>query len=400
MSVENPHLSLLTPPVHFVDDPASFDACIETLNGVSSCSVDLEFDKNYYRYGFNLCLIQIAAAQTCFLINPLNKELDLSRLFRLLENEGLKKIVFSFGEDLRLLHSLGCFPVQVTDLNHYVRLLNYPQMSLSNLVENMLGITLSSGEQLSNWYNRPLSDSQVLYAANDVIFLSTLYKRLHHLAVEKGVDKWVDQENRSCERTDYSGEVSNALYKEKEKKKFHEYSWHLYKELLTWRDQKARILDLPAFKTVDKLTLSGLAEDPSLVNRWSELSGIHSKLRNRTCHTEVKGVLDAAVHVAANQSLSREKPASEAADPEWIKSVRKEQSKVSKVKRGLFQPVKRCISRDYGEETSSFVFSNRIITAFVRENRDEMLPYKIELLLRYAEELNINPNHYLTLPAD
>ena len=402
-SSQNPHspqspVNPQSSPIHMVQSDADFRRLLEVLEQADVCALDLEFDKNYHRYGFHLCLLQIAIGNECFLVDPLQKEFDLSPLYRHLERPDLTKLVFSFGEDLRLLQSLGCRPSNLIDLNHYVRLLNYPQRSLSNLLLEQLGLDLDSGEQLSNWYARPLTSSQILYAANDVLHLQTLYNQLHPAAEEKGVDSWVQQENHMAEQADYSGLEQESLFKEKEQNLFDEHTWHLYERLLRWRDKVARGLNLPAFKVMDKAVLDELARKPGKASNWATRRGIHPRLRTRTTQTEVKRVLEDALQEADAMGLSSDQPARKKPDSEVLKQIRKEQSQVSKVKRGLFGPVKQCLSRDYGEETSTFVFSNRIITEFVRENPREMLPYKVELIRKYASELRIPVERYLRLP--
>jgi ribonuclease D len=48
-------------------------------------------------------------------------------------------------------------------------------ISLKRLVKNYLNLRLSKDEQLSNWADRPLSSSQLHYAANDALVLLRLY---------------------------------------------------------------------------------------------------------------------------------------------------------------------------------------------------------------------------------
>lgn len=385
-------------PIHFIQKPSALENLLRVLERAEMCSIDLEFDKNYHRYGFNLCLLQLATGGECYLVDPLQKELDLSPLFRHLERRDLKKLVFSFGEDLRLLQSLGCRPVNLIDLNNYVRLLNNPQRSLSNLLLEHLELDLDSGEQLSNWYTRPLSPSQIQYAANDVFHLGPLYNLFHPLAEKKGVLDWVQQENRVAEEKDYTKADQETLFKEKDQSQFDEYAWYLYKALLIWRDQQAKAMNLPAFKIMDKSVLSDLAREPDMSTGWTTKRGVHPRFRSQSYQAELNSILSKAQKEADTMGLSIDRPARQKPDPELLKQIRKEQSLISKAKRGLFTPVKRRISQDYGEETSTFIFSNRIITEFVRSNPDEMLPYKVDLLRTYASQLRIPVERYLKLP--
>lgn len=52
------------------------------------------------------------------------------------------------------------------------------QGSLSALVDRALGRPLDKSQQASNWATRPLSEAQMLYAANDAHVLTVLFDHL------------------------------------------------------------------------------------------------------------------------------------------------------------------------------------------------------------------------------
>ena len=109
-----------------------FDKVISKLRQANFIAVDLEFDSNHHHYGFKLCLMQIFCGNTVYLIDP--QYVDIKRIFPFLEDENIEKIVFSFGEDLKLLHSLNCNPKNIYDISIAVKLLNYDKISLSDVV--------------------------------------------------------------------------------------------------------------------------------------------------------------------------------------------------------------------------------------------------------------------------
>ena len=57
------------------------------------------------------------------------------------------------------------------------------EKGLAGLVDIYLGKPLDKRDQISNWEKRPLSQNQVLYAANDAFILLKLYDALRELAV-------------------------------------------------------------------------------------------------------------------------------------------------------------------------------------------------------------------------
>ena len=118
----------------YITTQEQLSECIKKINSVPEIAVDLEFDKNRYRYGFNLCLLQIKAADEIFLIDPLGVDFDIKPVFEPLENPKIEKVVYAFGEDIRLLHTLGCYPKNLFDIVIQTRLMDYRAISLSNLL--------------------------------------------------------------------------------------------------------------------------------------------------------------------------------------------------------------------------------------------------------------------------
>jgi ribonuclease D len=68
-------------------------------------------------------------------------------------------------------------------------------ISLKRLVKNYLNLRLSKDEQLSNWAERPLSSSQLHYAANDALVLLRLYDAM----LWEVQDKYLTEYNKQFE---------------------------------------------------------------------------------------------------------------------------------------------------------------------------------------------------------
>ncbi|MCI5054594.1 MAG: hypothetical protein MRY83_00730, partial [Flavobacteriales bacterium] len=122
----------------YISTQAGVDKCHSFLKKRDTIALDLEFDKNRYAYGFTLSMIQIFDGDDIYLIDALN-ETDLSGIFDILHSKQTQKIVYAFGEDIRLLHSLQCFPKNVYDLDICAKLLDFEPCSLSKLTSMVLG---------------------------------------------------------------------------------------------------------------------------------------------------------------------------------------------------------------------------------------------------------------------
>ena len=383
--------------VHFVNQQQDLDSISQTLGQQDRVSIDLEFDKNYYRYGFNLCLMQIHDGSACYLIDPLSSDLTIEAIFPVLESDTIEKVAFAFGEDLRLLHSIGCFPKNVYDLDNAISLLNYSPASLTNHLDSILGIKTGKSSQMSNWYDRPLSQQQIQYASEDVKYLFQLHDHLRNEADQKEISHWINQENEAALLEDYSSIESNGLVKHKNRKEFSEREWHLYVRLMEAREQLSENLNKPSFKVIKKEVLMDIARNPNKLNNWTNTRGIHRRLRNEKIKEKLRSVLNEAVQEADKRELSESKSAEKSLTHEERNKRRLQRKKVNMAKNELFKPIKEKIEADYGKEVSTFLFSNRIIDEIVTDKNPNMLAYKKNLLKEYSNILELDLNKYLSI---
>lgn len=363
--------------------------CINHIRKSDTLSVDLEFDRNFYRYGFNLCLVQVYSHQTCYLIDPLSSNLDITPLFEIFEDEHFQKIVFSFGEDLRLLHSLGCFPRNIYDISIATSLLNYPQTSLSVLIKTVLGIDTGASSQQSNWYQRPLSENQVHYAAQDVLHLQALWQHFKREAEEKEINEWIEEENLVLALQDFSDNKENYI-REKDKKDLSEVEWHLMKELLHFRETTARKFNKPSYQIMGKDRMYQIAKNPALLKNWETLSGIFRGIKNPEYKHLLTNLMEEGQQTAKQLGLSRSEQAKKPLPRNEYERFKKEKGKINRMKSSFFSPIKKSIAKDYGSEAASFMLSNRIISDLVTEKNYSLENYKCRLLEKYAAKLNLD----------
>lgn len=379
----------MTEPIYYVNTKKSLFEAVQKLNRASSISIDLEFDKNFYRYGFNLCLIQIYDGNTCYLFDPVNEHVDIEQLFPLLESDHTEKVCFSFDEDLRLLHSIGCFPVNLFDLSLASRLLNDPPFSLTNILKEHLDIDTGSSSQQSNWFKRPLTQKQIHYAANDVIHLFKLRDFILDKAIDLGVAEWVRQENKMLDSLDYSDIDHNDYIKEKEKNGFTEVQWYIYKQLLEWQNEMGRRYNRPAYQIIPKSYLADLSKDSRELMKWNKTNGIFRALKSEEYKQELLELIKKALEEASGMNLSNTKPArKELTKLEHAEQLR-ERREIDRAKRTIFKPVKKEIEKKYGIETANFLLSNRLISDIVTGCNGRLPDYRKELFINTAKNLSL-----------
>ena len=150
----------------------------EVINALATCgrvALDTEFIKRDTYYP-RLALVQLNTGNHVYLLDA--PELQLSELWEALRQVDVA-IWHACGEDLGIFYLLsGCPPLtNIFDTQIANSFLDGEYtIGYQGLVEQELGIVLDKHETRSNWIRRPLSDSQLKYAALDVEYLIHLYK--------------------------------------------------------------------------------------------------------------------------------------------------------------------------------------------------------------------------------
>jgi len=174
----------------FVDTPKKIKRATDNFENTAILSIDTEYDSfRYFRE--ILCLIQIHANETTYIFDPLGK-LNLSFLGKFFNDESIVKILHAADNDIRLLKRDYLFDFQnIFDTHRAAMILGLHQLSLEKMINHFLNADLKKSKKMqrSRWDKRPLTDEQLLYAMQDVIFLPALYKeQLRQLRV-KGTEE-------------------------------------------------------------------------------------------------------------------------------------------------------------------------------------------------------------------
>ena len=381
--------------IHYVSETQELRKLASSLQALEEFAIDLEFDRNRYRYGFNMCLMQIFDGKNCYLVDPLSDQLDITVIFPVIENPTVQKVVFAFGEDLRLLHSMGCFPKNLYDLDAATSLLNFEPASLTNLIKDVLDVEVNSSSQQSNWWKRPLSENQKHYAADDVLYLLDFKKELQKRAKERGILDWVEQENAAFDQLDYSNEDHNNLIKEKDKNDLTVFEWYVYCKLMEFFDEVAQNYNKPVYQLVSKKLVSDLARHPEKVHQWEDTKGVFRQIKNADFKARLQSTLDISKNEAEEQGLSTSQKASMTMSREEYQAMRKEHHRINDLKNKLFSPIQDRLISDFGKHAKSFILPNRLSKEIISGQTELMPDYKVKLFRKYAEELDLDLSEFL-----
>ena len=252
------------PPVQFqwIDKTADLQLMVNALQHEPAIALDTEFirtDTFFPQVG----LIQIATDDQVYLIDPLAFD-ELSLLKPLIYNQnGPVLVLHSCSEDLEVFKTLwGQVPERIFDTQIATAFAGIDrQLGLQKLLKILLDIDLPKGETRSNWLQRPLTQSQLDYAALDVVYLLAVYRQL--VTRLEALDRmhWVKEEcELLCEK--YSKPIDpDSLYRNVSN------AWRLQpkqlaalKPLAAWRELMAIKTNRPKNRILKDSELYGLAE--------------------------------------------------------------------------------------------------------------------------------------------
>lgn len=378
--------------IQYIDNTAAFEEVVKILSTKSEICIDLEFDKNHFRYGFNLCLMQIFDGETCYLIDPL-EGLDIELIFPVLENPEIQIICFAFNEDMRLLHHLGSQPNNIVDLGVAMRLLNYETLSLNNSLLAVLGedfpIDTKSSQQKSNWFQRPLSEQQHVYAAEDVFHLPALKEELVQKLEEANRSDWFAEEMEAFKNYDWSGGEKVAYLTKKDQKMLSLREWIRFEKLMDYREELGASLSRPTYKVLDKKVVFELASSPQKVKNWSNLKGVHPRLKGAETQSKIEELLQEAEQEIKDNKITMGQSSIPPMTNEQRSKMNLQRNRIQVIKDKFFMPIKEEVKEELGENYSNYFLSNRKMVEYVT-GEQVLLPYQKVIIERTAKQLNLD----------
>jgi ribonuclease D len=179
----------------WISDPAVLQSFL--ADPPARVGLDTEFIRER-TFWPQLALVQIAlggADDEILLVDPLVPGM-CEVLATLLANPGVLKVMHSASEDLvAFKRACGTLPAPLFDTQIAAALAGVGGgMGYQRLVHERLGVTLAKGETRSDWLRRPLSPSQLDYAADDVRHLDALYRDLSSQLEGLQRRAWLDED--------------------------------------------------------------------------------------------------------------------------------------------------------------------------------------------------------------
>jgi ribonuclease D len=247
-------------------------------------ALDVEFIREQ-SYIPKLALIQMAVGETCAIVDPLEVD-DLSPLYELVRSPETLKILHAASQDMEVLYwRTQQSPVAIFDTQIAAAMVGLgEQLSYSNLVNRVIGVQLEKDESYSAWLQRPLSDSQIEYALNDVRYLLRLHDHLSERLERLERTHWSQEECRKYEGLErYTRDPRTLFRRIRRGNNLSPTGLAILRELAAWRDQEAQARDKPPGSVLHDEQLVDIARRaPRTLDDLQRFRGLSSKVIERS----------------------------------------------------------------------------------------------------------------------
>ncbi len=247
-----------------IESSSKMDELLEQLNNETLIAVDTEFFRETTYYP-KLALVQIATGSIVACIDPLAFDAKPA-LKKLLLDNNITKIFHSCSQDLEVLfYYLGEAPGVIYDTQIANALLTeHHQVGYASLVENELDMQLDKSQTRTNWLQRPLTQKQIQYAGDDVLYLYQLQHILDKKLQQLGRKTWFDEESLklSNEKNNFLMITDKLWRRVKGATKLSKSKLAIVQSIAIWREHLAQQKDKTRRKILSDDIIIQLAIDP------------------------------------------------------------------------------------------------------------------------------------------
>ena len=231
-------------------------------------AIDTEFVSER-RYQAQLCLVQVAVVDPAAdegvyteVLDPIaDTSLDHGPLAAVLSDPAVEVVMHAGRQDVAIMRrSWNTEITSVFDTQVAAGFLGFGnQEGYEQLVRRVLGVRLKGGEGFTRWDKRPLTPTQLAYAADDARCLLALGTALKADLEERGRLEWAREESRLVEASNDVRSATRAYERLPKLGRLEGKGRAVAHRLAAWRDGVARELDRPPTSVLPDQVLVELA---------------------------------------------------------------------------------------------------------------------------------------------
>lgn len=271
----------ITAELAWIGAPPQLHEMVADLNRYTRLAVDTE-SNSLHAYKERVCLIQFSTEKKDYLVDPLAIK-DLSSLGPIFANPHIEKVFHAAEYDLICLRRDYHFQfANLFDTMLAGRILGKTEVGLAAMLEETFGIHLNKKFQRANWAKRPLPPDWLAYARLDTHYLLALRDRLEAELAARGRLGLAQEDflrlcNAPAPNNGHNG--LNPCWRISGSRDLSNQEAAVLNELCAFREEQARLADIPPFKIMTNDTLLSLAiQQPETFEELENIRGLGSWL--------------------------------------------------------------------------------------------------------------------------
>jgi ribonuclease D len=223
-------------------------------------TVDTEFMRER-TYWPELCVVQLAGQHEVAVVDALAGGIDLAPLGALLGDPTVTKVFHAARQDVEIfLLRFGAVPAPLFDTQVAAMVAGFgDQVSYDALCRALVGVGIDKAHRFSDWSARPLSDSQIAYAAADVTHLREIYVALSERLEREGRTAWVAEEMAALAEPGTYRVDPETIWERLKPRTQNRRFLGLLKAVAAWREREAQRVNVPRQRLVKDETLLEIA---------------------------------------------------------------------------------------------------------------------------------------------
>jgi ribonuclease D len=284
------------PPPTLISTTEALKALCDRLAAEEFVTVDTEFMRER-TYWPELCVVQLAGAHEVAVIDAQAPEIDLAPLGDLLANQAVMKVFHAARQDIEIfVLRFGGVPKPLFDTQIAAMVAGFgEQVGYEALVSALAGGSIDKAHRFSDWSARPLSASQITYAAADVTYLRTVYTRLCARLKQDGRLDWVAEEMAELADPALYRADPEAMWERLRPRSNNRRFLGMVRALAAWREREAQRVNIPRQRLVrDETLLEIAATAPANPDGLARARGISRGFAEGRTGTSLLAAIEAA----------------------------------------------------------------------------------------------------------
>jgi ribonuclease D len=264
------------PPPSLVTTTDALRQVCDRLAAEAFVTVDTEFIRER-TYWPELCVVQLAGTHEVAVVDAQAPDLDLDPLGGLLANEAVTKVFHAARQDIEIfVLRFGDVPRPLFDTQIAAMVAGFgDQVGYDAIVASLTGGSIDKAHRFSDWSARPLSASQIAYAAADVTYLREVYTRLCARLEADARLEWVAEELAELADPGTYRPDPDTMWERLRPRSSNRRFLGLLQAVAAWREREAQRVNIPRQRLVrDEALLEIAAAAPDTPEALARARGI------------------------------------------------------------------------------------------------------------------------------